>query len=137
MNDIEFIKLRNRFLLAIFISLVFIIPFFFFFYNKINIKESSIIRSIKNEESFFLFLVDKKTCSYCEKKLDDISLPYKKINIETDRSYKELIDYFELSKDDFSSSTILYIEKGNLIAILDDISEENFDNFLKYYGGVK
>ena len=65
MKDPEFIMLRNRVLIGIFISIIFIIPICFFIKNKLLVTESDLEKSIKNKEDI-LILFTEENCSKCK-----------------------------------------------------------------------
>ena len=55
MRDPEFIELRNKFFLGIFIFLIFAIPIFFFIKNKLFISDSNITKAINNKKTYFTY----------------------------------------------------------------------------------
>ena len=135
MKDPEFIKLKNRFLFGIGICLLFLLPFFFFFLNKFTIKDSIIIQRIKNKETFIVF-VSKNNCSQCknyERKLQEEEIPYLLSNIDKDKDYTKMLEYLNLSKEDLSFPSLIYIEEGVLVSTLVDFREEEFFSFISNY----
>lgn len=132
MKDLEFIELRNRFLLALLICVIFLVPFFLIFYRNITTENSKILKRINQEETFYIFLTKNncKDCKEIEKKLQELSLDYLKSNQDKDKNYQKVLTKVEISNDDITLPTLFYIENGKLISILMDFDDENLHNFL-------
>lgn len=135
MNDPEFIMLRNRFLIAIIVALIFTVPLFFFFKNKFLIDES-IINKIKKKENITLLIV-KRNCNECEeykKQLESSNVAYIKINKDKDKNYDLLLNDLNMSYTDITIPTIIYIENKKVIATLtNNKSAEEVSSFIKNY----
>ncbi len=142
MNDPEFIELRNRFLLGVFIALLFIIPFFYFLKNKLIIDES-IINEIKNGENLTILVVENncKECKKYEEHLKNNNVSYKKINKKEDKNYELILNKLNISYNDITSPTIIYIEKQNVVATLPNMrSDKEINAFIINYnleGNIK
>ena len=138
MRDPEFIELRNRFLIGLVVSLLFTVPIFLIFYNRITPNSSKIMNKIKKEESFFL-LVTEKNCKSCTKYhnlLKKIDIQYEEMNKNKDKNYQDTLKLLEIAESDVEIPCLIYIEKGVLISSLPNIqSEEELNTFISYYVG--
>lgn len=135
MKDPEFIQLRNRFLIALLVTLIFTIPMLFFVINRFSVKPSKIIRSVNNKEDVVV-LVTENNCSKCEKTskiLKDNKVKYIEINRSIENNnYETILKKIEMSKDDILPPTIIYIKKGTLDSSLVPASEEEILMYLDY-----
>lgn len=135
MKDPEFIELRNKFLLGILISLIFLTPLFFFFYNHLIVKNSPIVERIQRSESFTLLIRDKdyyNRAKVVENILKEYAVDYEVCNLEKDSHYEEILQILKLSSSDIESPTLIYIEKGILISTLPNI--QNKEDVLSFLG---
>ena len=81
MNDPEFIMLRNKFLIGILVALIFIIPLFLFFKNKI-IDNEDITKKIRNKETLIILVVENNCieCKNYQEQLNNNGIGYMKVN---------------------------------------------------------
>ncbi len=139
MKDPEFIELRNKFLLGILVSIVFLTPLFFFFYNHLIVKDSSIVERIQRKESFVLLIQDKDYYNrgkMVRNILKEYAVDYEVSNLEKDSHYEEILKILKLSSSDIESPTLVYIEKGVLVSTLPNIQkEEEVLSFIGNYNG--
>ena len=137
MKDPEFVELRNKFLFGMLVSLIFLIPLFFFFYNRFIPKDSFIVERIQREESFVLLICDNdyyRRGKMVRNVLKEYGIDYETSNLEKDSSYREILKILNLSSSDIKSPTLVYIEKGIMISVLPNIQEkEEVLSFLKNY----
>ncbi len=135
MKDPEFIKLRNRFFMALLVALVFTIPMFLFIINKFDEKPSKIIAAINKQENL-LILVTSENCSTClETKniLKENNTPYYELNKDTEKNvYEKMLQKIALSNDDVTSPTLIYLEKGKLASSLVTPPKEELLDYLEY-----
>ncbi len=140
MKDPEFIELRNKFLIGIVVSLIFTVPIFLVFYNRITPNTSKIINKIKKEESFFLLVTEKncKKCNEYQRIIDNYLINYEVMNKNKDKNYKNTIKLLGIEESDVEIPCLIYIDKGKLISSLPNIkSEEEFNTFISnYIGGL-
>ena len=136
MKDSEFIKLRNRFLIALGIALIFSLPLFFFLKNNLSPKESKIILSIQKEESFFLLIREEK-CESCKEiiqKLNELKINYKSTNKDRDYHYEKILQSLDCPKSDIISPTLIYIKEGKRKASIPNIREiSEVEEFVESY----
>jgi glutaredoxin len=127
MKDPELIELRNKYLLGILVSIVFLTPLFFFLYNHFISKNSLIVERIQRGESFMLLIHDKDYYNrgkMVRKVLKKYDIDYEVSNLEKDYHYEEILKILKLSSSDIKSPTLMYIEKGELISTLPNIQKE-------------
>ena len=136
MKDPEFIMLRNRVLIGIFISIIFIISICFFIKNKLLVTESDLEKSIKNKEDI-LILFTEENCSKCksyEKKLIDLNVNYFILNKNKEKNYKTILYKIETSNDELIPPTLIYVREGKVYSTLVDIkSKKELEKYLKNY----
>lgn len=136
MNDPEFIKLRNRFLIEVLVVLIFIIPIIFIFVNKFSLGGSKIIKSIKKNETFAVLLVspEYENCAKVEEMLSNNNAKYYKLDISNKNRYADFLKALSITKDEVIVPTLMYIEEGKLYATLVDIQdEEELNAFVENY----
>ena len=111
MNDPEFIMLRNRFLIGILVALIFIMPLFFFFKNKI-ISNEDIIREIRNKEKIIILVVENNCieCKNYQQKLNNNDVDYMKVNKIKDKDYELILNELNISSDDITTPAIIYVK---------------------------
>ncbi|MBR2828847.1 MAG: hypothetical protein IKE70_06420 [Bacilli bacterium] len=126
MKDSEFIELRNRFLLGVFIALLVVIPFFIVIIVKLDQINSKIIKRLNAKESFYI-LVESSNCKNCrevESTLKDNELSYEKINIEKEE-YEEILEKLHSMSLEVSPPAILFIQNGTMVEKLTKINEND------------
>lgn len=127
MKDKEFIELRNKFLIGLVISIIFIIPIFFFIKNKFYISDSDIYKSINKKNDMLILVVDNK-CNRCNKSkevLNKININYYVLNKDKQRDYNKIINKLNLKEKEIVNPTLIYIREGNTYAYINDIKSEN------------
>ncbi len=139
MKDPEFILLRNRFLLGIGICMVLLIPFFLFFFVKLNQDDSKVVQMIKQKETFFLLITDKNTPSSYKKEVKKNGLRYEFLSSENNQYYTSLLRTLDIPKTDVITPSMMYIQEGELKSTLNDISKkEDISIFINNFkGGVE
>lgn len=123
MRDPEFIMLRNRVLLGIFISILFIVPICLFIKNKLLVTETNLEKSIKKQEDI-LILFTEENCSKCknyEKKLVDLDVNYFILNKSKEKNYKTILYKIETNDDEVIPPTLIYVKEGKVYSTLVDI----------------
>lgn len=135
MNDPEFIMLRNKFLIGILVALIFIIPLFLFFKNKI-IDNEDIIKKIRNKETLIILVVENNCieCKNYQEQLDNNDITYIKVNKEKDKNYELILNELNMSYDDVTSPSIIYVKDKKVVATLTNMkSNEEINNFIINY----
>lgn len=126
MKDREFIELRNRFLLGLFIALVVVIPLFLVLVVKLDQTNPKIIRRLNEKDSFYI-LVESTNCKNCrevESILKKKKINYEKINIEKDE-YEEMLEKLHSMSLEVSPPAILFIQDGIMVDQLTKINENS------------
>ena len=134
MNDPEFKEILKKAIFALSVALVFIIPIFFIFKNKLSSTPNTIIKDIRNEKTFILYITKEKcnTCKMLKKELSDIK--YKELNKDKNKDYNEIIMKLELDDSKLYIPALIYINKGKVESYIVDIkSKEDINNFLSNY----
>ena len=133
MKDKEFMELRNRFLLGVFIALVVVIPLFFVLIYRFDTKEPIIEEDIILKETFFLF-IESNNCTNCNK-LENImkneNIDYEKISIESE-NYEEIKSKLNISNLNISPPSILYIYNNEVVDSLNIKNENELKEFLRH-----
>lgn len=136
MKDPEFNQLKNRFILALFISLIIVIPLAFIFINKFSFKSAQLVKSLNNKEDLVVF-VTKEDCSYCKKVkeiLDNHQVKYYILNEKDQEEYQKILHYFSLNIDKINLPMVIYVEDGQMYANIDSIDDEKtITDFLQTY----
>lgn len=134
MNDPEFKEMLKKAIFALSVALVFIIPIFFIFKNKLSSTPNTIIKDIRNEKTFILYITKEKcnTCKMLKQELSDIK--YKELNKDKNKDYNEIIMKLELDDSKLYIPALIYINKGKVESYIVDIkSKEDITNFLSNY----
>jgi hypothetical protein len=137
MRDPEFIELRNKFVIAVLVILVFGIPFLIFITKKFMVETSPIITGINKEETMLVYVekADCKKCKTVEEILKEYGVKYYKLNSTADRNYFTVLHKIGVTTTDIDEPTLLHIEEGKFYASLVSInSKEEMLNFLLTYG---
>ena len=127
MRDPEFVMLRNRVLIGIFVSILFIVPICFFIKNKLLVTDSDLEKSIKKQEDILILFIEDK-CSKCksyEKKLIDLNVNYFVLNKSTKKNYKTILYKIETNDDEVIPPTLIYVREGKVYSTLVDIKSNN------------
>ena len=134
MRDPEFIELRNKFLLGLFIFLVFAIPIFFFIKNKFYVSNSDIYNSINKKNDMLILVVENKCdkCNESKKILNNIDINYYILNKDKQKDYIQILNKLNIHKKEIVSPTLIYIKEGNIYAYINNIkSEEEINSFIE------
>ncbi len=134
MNDPEFRQMVKKAIFVVLIVLVFTIPVFFIFKNKILYKESKLLKEITTSKTVLLYITENN-CSKCKKlkeTLDENNVDYKEVNKDKEKDYDKMLEKLELNN--IYAPTIIYIEKGEVISYMVDIeSKEYLKEYLNNY----
>lgn len=125
MRDPEVIDLIKRTFLGIIIAIVFCGPMMVFFV-KIAPADTEIYKMIKNDDSFVIF-VDNKKCDKCEEVkniLDSYNVSYFILS-EKDKNYYDILNRFKLKTEMVKSPGLMFVQDGELRAFIFDISDKN------------
>ena len=123
MKDREFVELRNRFLLGLFIAFAVVIPFFIVLVVKLDQTNPKIIRRLNSKESFYI-LIENTNCNNCrevELILKERNLDYEKINMEKE-PYEEMLEKIHSMDLKVSTPAILFIQDGIMVDQLTKIN---------------
>lgn len=135
MKDEEFVELKRRFLLGLFIALIIVIPILIILFLKFDEKKSTIIKKIDNKETFFLF-VENNSCKNCQnfrKILNNEHIDYIVLK-ENTKEYDKILDKISISNDDIIFPTIIYIKEGKHYANLPNITnKKDLEEFINNY----
>ena len=134
MDDPEFKEMVKKAIFAVAVALVFIIPIFFIFKNKLSSTPNTIVKDIREEKTFILYIT-KENCNKCKtlkKELNNIE--YKELNKDTNKNYNEIMMKLELNDSKIYVPALVYINKGKVESYIVDINtKEDIDNFLSNY----
>lgn len=135
MKDPEFIQLRNRFLMALGLALIFTIPMILFIINRFNEKPSEVIEGIKNKENIIV-LVTEDNCQACIKNKDILNknnISFYEINKDNNKTtYELMLRKISMSSSDAPPPTIIYIEEGKLSSSLVNPNRDELQSYLAY-----
>ena len=136
MDDPEFRELVKKAVFAISVAIVFVIPIFFIFKNKLISETSNVLKDIRKEETFIL-LIEEEKCNYCKeikKELKNNNIEYKELKKDKEKDYDEIVRKLDLDNDTLYLPTLIYIEKGKVIEYIVDIkSKEDIKTFINSY----
>ena len=136
MRDKEFIELRNKFFLGLFIAIIFIVPISIFLKNKLYITDPDIIKGIDKRNNMII-LITNEDCSYCSKvrkELDNLNVNYYLLNSDRERSYETILMKLNLTDSDIIYPSLVYIEEGKVVSTLVDIKDiKDVDTYLENY----
>lgn len=122
MRDPEFIKLRNRFLFAVLVAVVFSVPLIIFL-NK-TFSNSNVLSRVRKEDTFVI-LIENEKCKMC-KKVDDLldknSVNYVRLNRDKNKDYDQILKDLELVNNREDYPIVVYVSKGKMVANLFNIS---------------
>lgn len=136
MNDPEFRQMVNKAIFIVSVVLVFTIPLFFVFKNKLLISESNLLKDITNKKEMMIYITENNCnkCNTLKKELDKKDIEYELINKDKSKDYNKIIQRLGLDSSNIYSPTLIYIEKGELISYMVDIeTKESLNDYLKNY----
>ena len=128
MNDPELKQMIHKALFAVAIALLFAIPVFFIFVNKISVKENRLLKDIRENKTFLLYVTENK-CTMCKtlkKELDNKNISYKELNKDKEQEYEEIIKSLGLKSTNIETPTLIYVEKGQVISYIVDIKSKEY-----------
>lgn len=136
MDDPEFRELVKKAVFAISVAIVFVIPIFFIFKNKLISETSNVLKDIRKEETFIL-LIEEEKCNYCKEIKNELkinNIEYKELKKDKEKDYDEIVRKLDLDNDTLYLPTLIYIEKGKVIEYIVDIkSKEDIKTFINSY----
>lgn len=136
MRDPEFIEMRNRFLIALVVSIVFALPVILFVFKTFSNNDSELLDNINNKKTVIIYL-ESEECSRCSsfsKVLDDNSVGYFTLNIDTDRDYETIMKKLDYSTINVSTPSLMYVENGELVSSLtNEFDKQNIYDYLSNY----
>lgn len=135
MNDPEFIQMRNRFLFAVLIAVVFAIPLLIFVFRVYG--NTSILTRIDRKDTFTILVTTKKcdNCKMVENIFDQYNVDYSNLNSITNKDYQSIMKRMEIENKRNTFPIIIYVENGKMKANLFDInSREAVTEFLDFHG---
>ncbi len=133
-KDPEYKKYRNRFLLGLFLAIVFSLLMIVIIYRMYGFTKN-VQNDISKNNTYVIYLYSKdcKNCKEIESILNKNSTDYQKINSKSstaDDLYKE----YNITSTDEIESGILYFQKGKMYSNLFNINDlEELQNFIDYY----
>ena len=134
MDDPEVIQLRNRFLLGIFIALLFCVPLIVFL-TKTYSATSALTRLRKNET--FVMLIIKDDCSKCDVATDVLKknkVKYSILNKDRNKNYDEIMKRISLENSEDDYPVMVYLKDGKMVANLFYITDDDMVlEFIKSY----
>lgn len=137
MNDLEFNELRNRIIIGVLVAIIFSIPILIFVIKNFRIDTSDVLRKLKKKEDMLIYLKDdscKQQCDMVENIFEDKKISYFTINIGHYADYDELLKRLDIEERAVEIPSIIYIEKGEMVANMMDVNQEdNLISFLEFY----
>ena len=113
MKDPEFIQLRNRFLFAILIAVIFSIPLIIFLSK--NFSDTNVLSMVRK-------------CNLCKKVddlLEDNSVNYVRLNRDKNKDYDKILKDLGLVNKREEYPIIVYVVDGKMVANLFNITHVN------------
>lgn len=131
MKDPEFKELLHKAIIIAVIVLLIIITVFFLFYNKMMGKQDDVLKNIKKEKTFVVYII-KNNCKNCDAIKKEISnIKYNELR-EGNKEYIEIINKLGLEDSNIKSSALIYIKKGKTYSYIVDMQEkQEIKNFIK------
>lgn len=118
MRDPEFILLRNRFLVAVGVALIFAIPTLLFVVKSFGREVTDVLKGL-NEKEDMLIYVESNDCTGClevKQVLEDKNVDYMVLNIDKNTDYEEIIRKIGISKKVVEVPSLIYVEDGDMVA---------------------
>ena len=136
MNDPEFKEMVNKAIFITAIVLVFAIPVFFIYKNKIMYTKSELLKDIENKKTMMLYIteLDCKKCEKYKKELDKKEIEYKELNRNTETDYNAITMQLGIDGSNISLPSLVYIEDGSVVSYIIDIkSKKSLNEYLENY----
>ena len=127
MRDPEFILLRNRFLVAVGVALIFAIPTLLFVVKSFGREVTDVLKGL-NEKEDMLIYVESNDCTGClevKQVLEDKNVDYMVLNIDKNTDYEEIIRKIGISKKVVEVPSLIYVEDGDMVANFMGIKTQN------------
>ena len=139
MNDPEVRLLFKRIGIGLFVCIVLLVPFYLFFYTKLNQDESKVVREIKKENTFFLYIKENKTPNSYKNEIQKQGVSLEIVNKDTSRDIPNILQELDLPSSDVVAPALIYIQEGKVVAILNEIKDvEELNTFVENYkGGIE
>lgn len=134
-KDKEYIELRNRFLIGLFIAIVFGTGLILFFTNRLSIGGKDISSKLKQKDTFVIFVESNKcdNCKDIQKILDDNRITYESLDANTQEA-KNFFEKYKIVDDGHFVPAVIYVKKGKVYSSMYNIKNmEEFNLFLKNY----
>lgn len=127
MRDPEFILLRNRFLVAVGVALIFAIPTLLFVVKSFGREVTDVLKGL-NEKEDMLIYVESNDCTGClevKQVLEDKNVEYMILNIDKNIDYEEIIRKLGVSRKVVEVPSLIYVEDGDMVANFMGIKTQN------------
>lgn len=127
MKDPEFIALRNRFLIAVGVALLFAIPVLMFVIKSFRVDVTDVLKGLNNKEDMLIYL-ESDECSNCldvKAILDAQAIDYMVLNIDESSDYGEIMLKLGISKKVVEVPSLIYVEDGEMVANIMNIKSKN------------
>ncbi len=126
MKDPEFVALKNRFIFAVVIAVLFCIPLTIFVVRTYS--SSDILTKINKGETFTMLIVNNKCrmCKSVEKVLKNNNVNYVKLNKDKNKDYKTILKKMSIDNSEESFPVLVYVKNGKMFANLFYITDEEF-----------
>lgn len=124
-DDEELIKLFKRLTIGIIIIIFFSLLFVMVIANKFYPGDSKLIKDIKNSKTMYI-LFDDNSCTNCAKikeKIESQNIKYYEINIDRNNEYLNILSTLNISEDEISTPTLIFIKKGQFSSSLVEIKD--------------
>jgi glutaredoxin len=136
MNDPEFREMLNKAIFIVAVVLVFTIPVYFIFKNKIMVQESTTLKEIRNNKTIMLYITENncKQCKILKKELDKTDIEYEEINKDKEKNYNRILSQLGLKSSTITVPSLIYVEEGKVISFVVDIdSKEKIKEYINNY----
>lgn len=136
MDDPEFKQMLYKAIFIVSIIIVFAVPVYFIYKNKIAITETQLVKDIKNKKSLILYVTQNKCkiCNTLKKELDNNDIEYIVLNKDKEKDYDNVLTSLGLNSSNIEIPTLIYIENGEVVSYIINIeSKERLNDYLKNY----
>lgn len=128
MKDPEFVKLRNKFLFAVFIGLLFTVPLLIFVSKTYS--SSNVLNKINKGKTFTILVVnsDCDMCNSVDEILDNSDVDYLVLDKSTNKDYDEIMNKLTIVNKREKFPIVVYVEEGKMKAYLTNITNDDLVN---------
>ena len=128
MKDPEFVKLRNKFLFAVFIGLLFTVPLLIFVSKTYS--SSNVLNKIIKGKTFTILVVnsDCDMCNSVDEILDNSDVDYLVLDKSTNKDYDEIMNKLTIVNKREKFPIVVYVEEGKMKAYLTNITNDDLVN---------